>query len=283
MNRKERRAAEHQIRKQARKAGFPATPTPNTTATVDNLNIPEPGGPLPPLHSMVGATSSKSTASPAQVAANRANAQHSQGATSEAGRAASSQNRTIHGLARHNGAFLLLPTEDPTGFEALKAALVAEHQPSTETESILVNAMAQSHWLTARAQSLQHTCFDPQTGQISDPKLFSLYLRYHSTHQRAFYKALNQLLKLRSERHKREIGFEAQKRKQEAQDLKNLDAELERQDNADQNFLSNPELRDLGMRLGRASRTKGPEYDALKKQFHEKWRSAWKETHAAAA
>jgi hypothetical protein len=35
----------------------------------------------------------------------------------ETGRAISSQNRTTHGLARHNDAFALLSAEDP-GFEA---------------------------------------------------------------------------------------------------------------------------------------------------------------------
>jgi hypothetical protein len=76
-------------------------------------------------------------------------------------------------LARHNGAFVLLSTEDPNGFEALKASLAAEHQPFTETEPILINSMAESHWLANRAQTLQDTCLDPQTGQITHPSLFS--------------------------------------------------------------------------------------------------------------
>ena len=168
-------------------------------------DIPEPGIPFPSL---------------ARLTANRANAKRSTGPTSEAGRKASSQNRTTHGLARHNGFFKLLPTEDPLGFEALKQSLLSEHQPTTETEAILVNSMAESHWLANRAQSLTDSCFDSQTGQIADDKKFSLYLRYQTTHTRAFHKSFNDLLKLRAENRKSEIGFEAQRLKTEQHEMK---------------------------------------------------------------
>ena len=46
---------------------------------------------------------------------------------------------------------------------------------------------------------------------------FALYLRYQTTHERAFYKALNELQKLRNERRKEQIGFESQKRAQAAE------------------------------------------------------------------
>ena len=218
MNRKERRAAVHQDRKLARKAGFPAptpapVPTPDPPVVAPESETPKPVTPI----------------SDAQLAANRANAQHSTGPKTDAGRAISSQNRTTHGLARHNGTFILLPSEDKNGFEALKAYLAAEHEPSTETESILINGMAESHWLANRAQTLQNTCLDPQTGQITDPALFSLYLRYQTTHTRAFHKCLNDLVKLRSERRKTENGFEAQNRKNEEMRIKNERHEMKKE------------------------------------------------------
>ena len=230
MNRKERRAAAHKELKLARKAGFPTqpqppTPEPRTTTMPTVTGIPEPGIPFPSLSSMTP----KQPISAAQLAANRANAQHSTGPTSPAGRAASSQNRTTHGLARHNATFILLATEDPTGFEALKAGLAAEHQPATETESIFVLTMAESHWLANRAQNLQATCFDETTGKIADPKMFSLYLRYQTTHTRAFHKSLNDLLKLRAERRKTENGFEAQNRKAEELRIQNEKHEMKKQ------------------------------------------------------
>jgi hypothetical protein len=149
----------------------PGRPTPNAEPSLSAFpafTIPEPGLPFPSLSSI----------SPAQLTANRANSKLSTGPKTETGRAISSQNRTIHGLARHNGTFVLLSSEDPIGFESLKASLAEEHQPSTETESILINTMAESHWLANRAQTLQSTCFDPQTGQITAVPQFSLYLRY---------------------------------------------------------------------------------------------------------
>ena len=212
MNRKERRAAAHKDQKLARKAGFPT---------------PQPAQP-PPADTQEPVVTPETPLSDAQLNANRANAQFSTGPKTEAGRAISSQNRTTHGLARHNGPFILLFSEDPYGFVALKASLTAEHQPSTETESILINGMAESHWLANRAQTLQNTCFDPQTGQITETQMFSLYLRYQTTHTRAFHKCLNDLVKLRSEKRKTANGFEAQNRKNEETRLKNERHEMKK-------------------------------------------------------
>ena len=225
MNRKQRRANAHIERKLARKAGFPSSlphpqPATSVTSAIESpkvADIPEPGAPFPSLSSM---TPKSQPLSAARLAANRANALHSTGAVTSAGRIASSQNRTVHGLARHNGNFKLLPAEDQAGFEALNASLLAEHQPTTETESILVREMAESYWLAKRSQSLQDSCLDETTGQITDPKLFALYLRYQTTHARAFHKCLNDLLKLKSERRKAELGFEAQRIQSERHEMK---------------------------------------------------------------
>jgi hypothetical protein len=178
---------------------------------------------------MIEQTINPSAISPERLAANRANAQFSTG-PSLAGIAASCLNHTIHGLARHsNAAFKLLTSEDPIGFEALKQSLADEHQAITTTEAILVNAMAESLWLAQRALRLQDTCIDPDTGVITDEKKSSLYLRYFTTHTRTFHKSLNDLLKLRSEKRKELLGFEAQQRKEEEMRLKNERHELKKQ------------------------------------------------------
>ncbi len=84
--------------------------------------------------------------------------------------------------------------------------------------------MAQHRWLYQRAQRLQETTFDQETGQIVDTKLFSLYLRYANANERAFHKCLADLLKLRSQREKVRIGFESELRRQEKhQSWKNFD------------------------------------------------------------
>jgi hypothetical protein len=162
----------------------------------------------------------ESQLSPARLAANQANAQLSSGPTSEIGKSISSQNRVSHGLARHNGNFKLLASEDQSAFQNLVAALMEEHQPTSETERLLISALAESHWLRERAQSQQFACLDPETGLIVDAKMSALYLRYETTHSRNFYKSLNQLMKLRADRRKAEVGFEAQNIKTEAHQMK---------------------------------------------------------------
>ncbi len=92
--------------------------------------------------------------------------------------------------------------------------MTEEHQPSTRTELILVEKMAQHYWTSQRAQSLQQPIFENGNAAQS----FSLFLRYQTTHDRAFHKCLDQLVKLRAERRKEQIGFESQKRQQAAQE-----------------------------------------------------------------
>jgi hypothetical protein len=83
----------------------------------------------------------------------------------------------------------------------------------SRTEMILVERMAQHHWLRNRAEFLQSNCFHDD-GSV-DEKRLALYLRFQTTHERAFHKCLNDLLKLRAEKRKHEIGFESQTRVKE--------------------------------------------------------------------
>jgi hypothetical protein len=156
--------------------------------------------------------------SAAQVSANRANAQLSTGPQTEAGLAAIAHNNFRHGLA---SAFVVLPTEDHTAYDDLLLNLNLEFSPSTETEEILVTAMAQHHWLEQRALRLQQPLFEAalETGSAPDAKQLGLYLRYQSTNDRAYHKALSQLLRLRSDRRcSQMIGFESQKARNQMQE-----------------------------------------------------------------
>ncbi|HSU60745.1 MAG TPA: hypothetical protein VLI55_15645 [Bryobacteraceae bacterium] len=147
----------------------------------------------------------------AQISANQKNSEHSTGPKSATGKAASCQNNFRHGFA---GAFRVLSSESADEFNQLAQALNEEHQAATPTEILLVTQMAQAWWLRTRALSLQDTCF---TDDAVDQKQLALYLRYQTTHDRAFHKSLDQLLKLRAEKRKAEIGFESQQRKQAEQ------------------------------------------------------------------
>src|SRR5580698_11260010 len=152
----------------------------------------------------------------AQRAANRANAQLSTGPQSEAGLSAIVHNNFHHGLA---SAFVVLPSEDHAAYDDLLLHLSLEFSPSSETEEILVTAMAQHHWLSQRALRLQQPLFEAavETGSAPDAKQLGLYLRYQSTNDRAYHKALSQLLRLRSDRRCSQIGFESEKARNELQ------------------------------------------------------------------
>lgn len=147
----------------------------------------------------------------AQIAANQSNAERSTGPRTEQGKAAASQNNLRHGLAQ---GFSLLPWESQEEFDQLFDDLRAEFQPATAAETLLVEKMAQHHWLSRRALILQDMCFHSELPLCEDDKKLALYLRYQTTHERAFHKCLNHLLRLRAEKRKQEIGFESQKQKQ---------------------------------------------------------------------
>ena len=176
-------------------------------------------------------------ATAAQIHANQSNAHRSTGPTSLEGKQASSRNRTTHGLCQYsNQSFYLLDDEDPQKFADLRARLAEEHQPQTETERILVQRLADHEWLRTRALRLQQSCiFENQ--HVVATEQFALYLRYQTTHERAFYKALKELQNIRAQRTKEQIGFESQKRQQaseqraaEAHNLKKQVFELKKQE-----------------------------------------------------
>ena len=148
----------------------------------------------------------------AQIAANQANSQRSTGPRSPEGKAAASQNNFRHGLT---GPFLILGWEREEDFQSLELDLMTEHKPLSPTELILVGDMARSHWLRQRAITLQNMCLNQEIPAADQPKNLALYLRYQTTHDRAFYKALNELQKLRDQKRRQEIGFVSQKRREE--------------------------------------------------------------------
>jgi hypothetical protein len=149
----------------------------------------------------------------AQIAANQANCQHSTGPTSDEGRAASCLNNFKYGLTGNS--FSVLPWESEEDYETLLAALRVSLHPSGPFEQLLVEKMAQHQWLSQRALVLQDMCFQRDVPDCDSEKKLALYLRYQTTHDRAYHKYFDQLLKLRAEMRKQEIGFESQKQKQE--------------------------------------------------------------------
>ena len=128
------------------------------------------------------------------------------GPTTPEGKAISSANSLKHGLASGRP---IIPGEDPAEFEALLSHLTNEHAPAGETESLLVRQMAQSWWLMQRAIRIQNQAF---TESRVDTHKLALFLRYQTAHERAFYRALNSLIKLKRERQKSAPEFVSQEK-----------------------------------------------------------------------
>ena len=172
------------------------------------------------------------TPSEAQLAANRANAALSTGPTSDEGKAIASRNHTVHGLtALPNPNFKVLPTEDQSAFDRQLARFHQDWAPTTATEEELVTRLAVHSWLSDRALRLQSQILAEVGEQIAveERKDFALYMRYHTTHSRAFSKSLSELMRLRNFHLRQEtaaavaerralqaqIRFESQKQKAE--------------------------------------------------------------------
>jgi hypothetical protein len=77
--------------------------------------------------------------------------------------------------------------------------------------------MTPHFWLMQRALTLQdHLMTQPELNH----KTFSLYLRYQTTNERAYYRARRELATQRKEQARQQNGFESQKRQNEAHEAK---------------------------------------------------------------
>ena len=132
------------------------------------------------------------------------------------GKAVSSQNAFAHGLT---SAKLVLPWENEGEFNLLLTQLIAEHNPATVTEGILVREIAEQYWRLARARNHEHAILSegPRMAQQGDADIFldwnktaTLAARYVTRHERAFHKNLNLLRTLQKERRAAEAEAQAE-------------------------------------------------------------------------
>ena len=95
---------------------------------------------------------------PAQINANIANAQHSTGPKSEAGRQTVSANAVVHGLASAKPTHVVLPGEE----EAYAAHLESyrkTYAPANKPEEDLLRTIAESYWRLERAHKMESALF----------------------------------------------------------------------------------------------------------------------------
>ncbi len=145
-----------------------------------------------------------------RITANRKNAQHSTGPITEEGKATASRNSFRHGLTAC--AMTMLHGEIAQDYMDFGNGLRAEHNPTTITEDALVTKMIESLWLSARAVKLQQSLFLLPKFRRQD---LDLYMRYQTMHDRAFTRAVADLLKLRQAAHAQQTGSVSQTQKQE--------------------------------------------------------------------
>lgn len=102
---------------------------------------------------------------PAQIAANQANAQKSTGPTSTEGKAAVSVNALKTGLTGHT---VLLPTDDAELYAKHVESHRARYAPVGDAETELVQSIADTHWRLARIPSLEAAIYALGRSKLAD-------------------------------------------------------------------------------------------------------------------
>jgi hypothetical protein len=146
-------------------------------------------------------------ATPAQIAANRANAQKSTGPRSAEGKSASRFNALKHSLDAES---IVLPTEDPVEYQTLADEYFQTTRPQTPDERFHVETMIRADWQKRRLArveaDLYRTVLSDSPGAslaealLADTpatKLLARVQRQLAAFERAWYRAHTQLHRAR--------------------------------------------------------------------------------------
>src|SRR5437660_11844577 len=91
-----------------------------------------------------------------RAAVNKANAQHSTGPRTPAGKQRSSLNALRHGLT---GQTVVLPTEDHAAYQRHSQSFLDEYRPKGATETQLVQSLLDTSWQLNRAAAVETNLF----------------------------------------------------------------------------------------------------------------------------
>ena len=105
-------------------------------------------------------------ATPAQIAANRANAQKSTGPRTEPGKSAACMNALKHGLDAESA---LLPGEDPADYENLVDEYYAQFNPQSALEEKHVATLIHCDWQQRRLRRIQGNIYRTLLTESSSP------------------------------------------------------------------------------------------------------------------
>ena len=140
-------------------------------------------------------------ATAAQVLANRENATHSTGPTSEEGKAKTSQNAVRHHLT---GRGLIVPLGLESAFSDFERGLRTNFMPNTSVEEMIFKRILECGWNLERCRLAQATLFeqsstvDPLLDDHLDAK-FARIDKYARQFENSMYKAMRELSKLQTE------------------------------------------------------------------------------------
>jgi hypothetical protein len=144
----------------------------------------------------------------AQTIANQNNAQYSTGPRSAEGKARVSQNALRHGLT---SAHLVIRDEERDEFAALQDSLLAELQPQGAVETITFHELLHAAWNLARFRKIEASVSSGNSADFADPEIATVLdrlTRYQARAQRAYYKSLEQLRVLQTNRALRAVKLE---------------------------------------------------------------------------
>jgi hypothetical protein len=136
---------------------------------------------------------------PAQIFANRLNAQLSTGPSTAEGKQASSQNARTHGFT--STILLVAPDQQPF-FDRLETELRETVNPAPGLEQELFRQLVTSAWQLRRLAGWEEELLD-QPNPFEDPVAEANLRRFHrykSAHQRTFDRALKEIRDLQSAR-----------------------------------------------------------------------------------
>ena len=139
-------------------------------------------------------------ASPAQFAANQANAQSSTGPRTPEGKAQVSQNALKHGLTSSQ---VVIGPGQQEEFDTLQAALLADLDPQGAVEVVVFHDLLHAAWNLHRYRAIEAQYSSPDSSVFLDPQATAVLdriSRYQSRTQRAYYKALKELRILQTNR-----------------------------------------------------------------------------------
>jgi hypothetical protein len=169
-------------------------------------------------------------ATEAQIRANRANARKSTGPKTDEGKAASARNAIKYGMSAAEA--VVMPGEEEI-YAAFREGILAEHDPQTPTETVLVDNIIAASWTLHRCRMAEIKAFDDTSDGTRDPLLCDAAddaMRRIDTYTRraesSLHRSLRSLQALRKERRALEVAQElAKPRHVEVQWVKPVDEE----------------------------------------------------------